>query len=83
MAYVQTNAEIPYLTHLLAFDSKEATESFLKSVGCQFIIGEDGKKRLLCKESLGPLRKAPLKVKESEKSKALRAFSNSHVILPQ
>jgi hypothetical protein len=76
MAYVQTNIEVAYLAHLLAFDSNEAQEAFLKGLGCQILLGDDGKKRLQCKESMAALRKAPLKVKESAKARALRAFSN-------
>jgi hypothetical protein len=76
MAYVQTNIEVAYLSHFLAFDSAKAVETFLKGIGCQFIVGEDGKKRLLCKESLANLRKAPLKVKESVKT--IRAFSGAN-----
>lgn len=77
MAYVQTNIELAYIAHSLAFDSAEQAESFLKGIGCQFLLGDDGKKRLHCKESLPALRKAPLKVKESAKAKALRAHSSS------
>ena len=75
MAYVQTNIEVAYLAHLLAFDSNQALEAFLKGLGCQILLGDDGKKRLHCKESMPALRKAPLKVKESAKARALRAFS--------
>jgi hypothetical protein len=34
MAYVQTNVEVDYLAHFLAFDSPQVAESFLKGIGC-------------------------------------------------
>ncbi len=72
LAYIATNVEVNYLGHLLAFSSPKDCEVFLNSLGCKIINGaEDGKKRLLCKESLIALKKAPLKVKESAKTVAL------------
>jgi hypothetical protein len=71
LAYIATNVEVNYLGHLLAFDSPKECEVFLNGLGCKIINGDDGKKKLLCKESLVALKKAPLKVKESAKTVAL------------
>jgi len=80
LAYIATNVEVNYLGHLLAFDSPKECEVFLNGLGCKIIKppktlkiinGDDGKKKLLCKESLVALKKAPLKVKESAKTVAL------------
>jgi hypothetical protein len=71
-AYIATNVEVNYLGHLLAFNTIKDCEVFLNDLGCKIISGaDDGKKRLLCKESLIALKKAPLKVKESAKTVAL------------
>jgi hypothetical protein len=77
LAYIATNAEVAYLSQLLAFDTPRECEDFLNGLGCKIIInGEDGKKKLLCKDSLIALKKAPLKVKESAKTKALTGGNN-------
>ena len=63
MAYVATNIEVAYLSHVLAFESATEAEAFLTGIGCKFFKGEDGKKRLMCRDSLVALKKAPLKLK--------------------
>ena len=48
---------------MLAFDEHSETETFLVGLGCKMMPGDDGKKRLICKDSLVVLKKAPLKLK--------------------
>lgn len=58
MAYVATNVDVAYLTQMLAFSSQREATEFLERLGCKL---EGGK--LLCKDALPVLKKAPLKLK--------------------
>jgi hypothetical protein len=77
MGYLATNIDLGYLSNLLAFDDATQCEKFLldqgKSIitsltlfpGCQFTSSDN--KRLDCKASLMPLKKAPLRVRRCKK----------------
>lgn len=68
MAYVATNVEVAYLAQFLAFESEKEAMKFLTGIGCKTSMNpEDGKVRLLCRDSVTALKKAPLKAKEKMK----------------
>lgn len=70
MAYVATNVDVGFIGHFLAFDSTTECEKYLVGkLACTVVpSGEkDGHNKLMCKESLPALKKAPLKLKEKMK----------------
>lgn len=79
VAYVATNIDLGYLTQLLAFRSPSEAEAFFVKLGCVLqATGAEGatgtgvgggleKKKLMCKDSMPALKRAPLKYKEKVK----------------
>lgn len=68
VGFVATGLDLTYITTSLAFKSQAETEKFLVDLKCVVTVSGDGQqKKLDCRSSIGPLRKAPLKVRRSVK----------------
>lgn len=68
VGFVATGLDLTYITTSLAFKSQSETEKFLVDLCCVVTTSADGQqKKLDCRASIGPLRKAPLKVRRSVK----------------
>lgn len=66
VGFVATGLNMHHIANTHAFKSHEECEKFLKELGCQIntITCADGvQKKLDCRASIIPLRKAPLKVR--------------------
>lgn len=68
VGFVATGLELNYLSKTLAFASTEESEKFLKETGVVISVSADGQqKKMDCRSSIVPLRKAQLKVRRSVK----------------
>lgn len=68
VGFVATGLELSYLSRTLAFENQEEAEKFLKETGCIITVTADGEhKKMDCRASIVPLRKAQLKVRRSVK----------------
>ena len=68
VGFVATGLDLGYLTVTHAFKMQEEAEKFLSDNGCVITATADGKlKKMDCRASIVPLRKAQLKVRRSIK----------------
>lgn len=68
VGFVATGLDLAHITITLAFRNQEESEKFIRDLGCIITVTQDGQmKKMDCRSSIIPLRKAPLKVRRSVK----------------
>ena len=68
VGFVATGLDLAHITNSHAFKGQDEAEKFLKDLGCTVSTTQCGQfKKLECRASIMPLRKAPLKVRRSIK----------------
>ena len=77
VGFVATGLELGHISSVLSFEKVDDCEKFLKEIGCVISVSVDGTlKKMDCRASIVPLRKAPLKVRRSNKWLTIKNIQN-------